>query len=298
MRGTLLRAGLRAADLVVNALPRGAAYALADLAGRAWYRFAPSRRALVTAQMARVSAATGRPTTGPALRRLAREAFIAHARYYLEILRIPHRSIEQVGEMVVLEDAERWFAWLRSGAVVALPHYGNFEPYGSFLAAHGIEAVAPMEVLQPPELHEFLTARRMSGRGVRMIPMAGALRPLMKALREGGLVTLAGDRDVAGDGLPATLFGHPTTLPPGPAALAVTTGRPLAAAICTRIGPERFLARIWPVEAPLTGDRRLDTAALTDALARRFEEMLAPAPEQWFGTFQPLWPDMRPEAPR
>lgn len=298
MRGTLLRVGLRAADLVASALPRGAAYALADLVGRAWYRFVPGRRALVTAQLARVSAATGRPTSGRALSRLARQAFIAHARYYLEVLRIPHRTVEQVGEMVVLEDAERWFAWLRSGAVVALPHYGNFEPYGSFLAAHDIEAVAPMEILEPPELHDFLMARRMSGRGVRMIPMAGALRPLMKALRDGGLVTLAGDRDVAGDGLPATLFGHPTTLPPGPAALALTTGRPLAAAICTRIGPEQFLARIWPVEAPLTGDRRLDIAALTDALARRFEEMLAPAPEQWFATFQPLWPDMRPEARR
>jgi len=67
------------------------------------------------------------------------------------------------------------------------------------------------------------------------------------------------------------------------------TGRPLVAAACWRVGQERFRARGWLVEAPMTGDRKVDAAALTQAVARRFEEAIAVAPEQWFGCFQPIW---------
>jgi len=68
------------------------------------------------------------------------------------------------------------------------------------------------------------------------------------------------------------------------------TGRPLMAAACWRVGPERFNARGWLIEAELTGDRRRDAAALTEAMGRRFEEAIGANPEQWFGSFQPIWP--------
>ena len=293
MRGLLLRAGLNGADLVASSLPRGIAYWLADLAGRAWYRFAPERRRLVTENLARVGAATGGPTQGLALDRLVRRAFRDHARYYLEILRMPHRSIEEIGRMVRVEDWDHWEAVLRAGAVVSLPHIGNFEPYGSFMAAHGLPAVAPIEEIKPRELFEFLRARRATGRGVELVPLSRARRPMLEALRAGKVVGLVADRDLGGNGIPATLFGHATTLPLGPAQLALVSGRPLVAAACLRVGPERFVAWGWDIEVPLTGDRDADAAALTVAVARRFEEAIAKAPEQWWAIFQPLWTDQR-----
>ncbi len=160
MGGLLLGAGLRAADLVAHLLPRGAAYALADLAGRAWHRLAPGRRAVVAANLARVCAATGRPTQGRAFRRLVRRAFQEHARYYLEVLRIPHDSLEQVSAMVSADEWERWKAVLGQGAVVATLHFGNPEPYGSFLAAHGLHAVVPIEEIRPKALFDYLVKRR------------------------------------------------------------------------------------------------------------------------------------------
>lgn len=285
----MLGVGLRAADLVARLLPRGMAYALADLIGRAWYRLAPSRRALVTANLARVSAATGRPTSGRAFRRLVRQAFVEHARYYLELLRIPHGSIEQVGAMVTLEDWERWEPILREGAVVASLHVGNPEPYGSFLAAHGLHAVVPVEEIRPKALFDFLFARRASGRGATMVPLSKARRPLMEELRNGGIAGLIADRNLSGKGHPTLLFGALTSLPAGPASLALMSGRPLVTAACWRVGEERFNARAWLIEVDLSGDRRADAAALTDAMARRMEEAISLAPEQWFATFQPIW---------
>jgi phosphatidylinositol dimannoside acyltransferase len=291
MGGLLLGAGLRAADLVAHLLPRGAAYALADLAGRAWYRLAPARRAVVAANLARVSAATGRPTEGAAFRRLVRRAFVEHARYYLEVLRIPHDSLEEVSGMVSADDWKRWNALLHQGAVVATLHFGNPEPYGSFLAAHGLKAVVPIEEIRPQPLFDYLVKRRATGRGVEMVPVSRARRRLVEALRGGGVVAIASDRDFAGDGHPMNLFGEATKLPTGPATLALMTGRPLLAAACWRIGPERFNARAWLIEVEPSGDRRADVAALTEAIGRRFEEAIGTNPEQWFGAFQPIWLD-------
>ena len=293
MRGLLLRAGLNGADLVASSLPRGLAYWLADLGGRAWYRFAPDRRRLVAQNLARVGAATGGPVDGAALDRLVRRAFREHARYYLEILRIPHRSIEEIGRMVRIDDWEHWEAVLRAGAVVSLPHIGNFEPYGSFMAAHGLRAVAPVEEIKPRELFDFLRARRASGRGVELVPLSRARRPMLQALRDGKVVGLVADRDLGRGGIPVTLFGHPTTLPTGPALLSLASGRPLVAGACLRLGPERFVAWGWDIEVPLTGDRDTDAASLTVAVARRFEEAIAKAPEQWWAIFQPLWTDQQ-----
>ena len=296
MGGLLLGVGLRAADLVARLLPRGVAYALADLIGSAWHRFAPRRRALVAANLARVSAATGRPTSGPAFRRLVRQAFIEHARYYLELLRIPHGSIDEVGAMVSVDDWERWEPVLRGGAVIATLHFGNPEPYGSFVAAHGLHAVVPVEEIRPKALFDFLLARRASGRGVTVVPLSKAQRPLMEELRKGGIAGVVADRNLSGTGHPTRLFGAPTSLPTGPASLALISGRPLLVAASWRIGPERFNARAWQIEAEPSGDRRADVAALTEAMARRMEEAISVSPEQWFAAFQPIWSDARPEA--
>ena len=291
MSGLLLGAGLRAADWIAHLLPRRAAYALADLAGLSWYRLAPARRAVVAANLARVSAATGRPTSGPAFDRLVRRAFVEHARYYLEVLRLPHDSTEQIGEMVTTEEWERWQAVLQEGAVIATLHLGNPEPYGSYLAAHGVHTVLPLEEIRPKALFEFLLARRATGRGVDSIPVSKARRPMIEALRTGGVVAIAADRDLNGSGVPMQLFGAESKMPTGPATLALMTGRPLLAAAVRRVGQERFVGRAWPVEAPVTGDRKADAAALTQAVARRFEEAIGANPEQWFGAFQPIWTD-------
>jgi KDO2-lipid IV(A) lauroyltransferase len=284
MGGLMLGVGLRAADLVARLLPRGIAYGLADLIGRAWYRLASQRRALVTANLARV---TGK--SGPALNRLVRGAFEAHARYYLELLRIPHASVEQIGAMVTVDEWEALKPRLANGAVVATLHLGNPEPYGSFVAAEGLHAVVPVEEIRPKALFDFLLARRATGRGVRAVPLSKARRALMDELKAGGMGVLVADRNLAGKGHPTMLFGAPANLPTGPATLALISGKPLIVAACRRLGPERFNVRAWQIEAELSGDRRADVATLTEAIARRMEEAISLAPEQWFATFQPIW---------
>lgn len=289
----MLRLSLEIADRIVAALPSRAAYALADLGGDAWYRLAPARRRLVTANLARVCAATGRPTRGRVFRDLVHSAFRNHARYYVELLRAPHYPIDRIGDIVDVPDWDRFVGPLRAGpGMLVSSHVGNFEPFGVFLAAHGIRPLCPVEEIEPPELFDFLAARR-GGASIELVPVSRARRPLTARLRSGGTVGIIGDRDLAGDGQPVTMFGHPTTVPFGPAVLAMTFGAALVVGRCLRVGPDRFRGEGELMELPSTGDRRADTAELATQIARRFERDIGDAPEQWWGAFQPFWPDLR-----
>lgn len=289
-----LRLGLPLADLLARVVPARVAYPVADLIGRAWYRMAPARRALVGENLRRVCEATGRPTDAASLRRLVRRAFVEHARYYLELLRVSSYRPERIRDRVEVVDWDHWEGVLRSGVVIAIAHFGNFEPYGVYVAEERIAATAPVEEIKPRELFEFVHRRRGAGR-ISVVPLSRARRPMIEALRRGEVVALAADRDLGGDGIEVELFGHPTTLPAGPAGLTLMTGRPLIVASCIRVGRDRFRARAWPVEVELSGDRHADAAALTAGIARRFEEAIGEAPEQWWGSFQPIWLDQRAE---
>lgn len=295
LSGLSLRMSLKIADLVVPALPTTIAYLLADLAGRAWYRLAPDRRALVAANLARVRAADGRAAPPAELRRLVRAAVVEHARYYLELLRAPHWPLERMQQTVVVADWPAYEAILRSGPTVLVSaHIGNFEPFGGYLAAKGFRAVAPVEEIEPVELFEFLRDRRGSGRGVDVVPLSRSRRPMLDALRRGGVVGLVAERDLSGDGLPVDFFGATVTIPQGPATLAVLTGASVIVGRCLRVGAERFEVRAERLAWQPSGDRRTDIESLTRRIAAHMEADIATAPEQWFGAFQRFWPEPAP----
>ncbi len=290
MAGLPLRIALELADLVVRALPASVAYPLADLVGRAWYRSSPARRALVTANLRRVSQATGRPTSDRALQALVRRAFVEHARYYLELLRAPHYPMTRIDRIVSVPQWDEFEAALRAGATVLVSaHVGNFEPFAAFLASKGWHAIAPIEEIEPRELYEFLARRRGSGRGVEVIPLSRSRRPMLNALRAGGVVGLVADRDLSGNGLPVELFGATTTMPIGPAWLAVTTGAAVIVGRCIRTGRDRFTVTGDRLAWEPGGERRREIEALTRRIASHMEADIAAAPAQWFGAFQPFW---------
>jgi phosphatidylinositol dimannoside acyltransferase len=289
----MLRLGLNLADLILSALPARIAYAFADLAGDLWYVVAPARRRLVGANLARVCAATGRPTSGRAFTKLLRSSFRNHARYYVELLRVPHYPLDLIAKHVDVPEWQAFDAALRGRpGVLVTCHLGNFEPFGSFAASRGYRPLAPIEEIEPRELFEFLASRRGAGR-IDLVAVRESTRPLIRRLRDNGLVGIIGDRDLAGDGRTVVMFGHPTTMPIGPAWLAVSHRATLIVGRCLRIGPDRFRAEGEQLEIPASGDRRADTAILVELIAARFERDIGEAPDQWWGAFQPFWPDLK-----
>lgn len=291
--GLALWAGLTVADAVASALPARVAYGLADVLGEAWYRFAPTRRRLVSANLARVCAASGRALDEAALQRLVRAAFVAHARYYLEVIRVSRYRPETIDEIIAADDKSGVEAALRAGGVVAVSaHFGNFDPAAVWMESRGLRWVAPVERIEPPELFEYLRSRRGGGNAGGELVSVRDRRRLLEGLRRGELVGVIGDRDLDGTGQEVTFFGHPARLPVGPATLVVLTGARLLAGTLRRTGRDRFAARVDWLEWRPSGNRRADVTAITQRIADTLAAHISAAPEQWWGAFQPVWPDL------
>lgn len=290
----MLTTALRTAELLTRVLPVRAQYALADLAGDLWHRLSPRRRSLVTRNLARVCGHPEDRRPSADLRRMVRQAFREHARYYLEILRVPNYPTARIERIVTLDDWPQLEPIYRAGPVILIgSHLGNFELVGHWLARHGLRGVAPVEEIEPRELFEFLLARRGGNRvGVEAIPLSKARHRLVSAIRKGECVALLADRDLDRTGPVVEFFGHPAPMPTGPAALAVLTGAPVVTGRSYRVGPDRFEMGARVLEYEKTGDRSRDVTALSAAILRDLEGYIRRHPEQWFASFQQIWPDI------
>ena len=84
-----------------------------------------------------------------------------------------------------------------------------------------------VEPLEPPELFEWFADYRRS-LGMNVVPLGpGAASAAIKAVKSNGVLCLLCDRDIGGGGIEVEFFGERTTLPAGPATLALRTGAPV-----------------------------------------------------------------------
>ena len=109
--------------------------------------------------------------------------------------------------------------------------------------------------------------------------------------KQNEVLALLSDRDIGGGGVPVTFFGEQTTLPAGPATLALRTGAPVlpTAVYFTQRGDGHLGVIHPPVTIERTGKLRADVATFTQAMATDLESLIRRAPEQWH-LFQPNWP--------
>jgi lauroyl/myristoyl acyltransferase len=277
------------------ALPEPVALAGANLVGDVLYRFRHDQRAMVTNNLRRVLDAEGADAV--VLDRWARRSFRAYARYWVEGARLgstPPREVEQRTFIQGLEHLADGMA-IGKGVVVALPHVGSWEYGGAYLATQDLPMTAVAERIEPPELFDFFVEQR-AAMGLTIVPLdAGAGSALLAALRRGALVGLLSDRDIEGTGIEVEFFGESTTMPAGPATLALRSGATLVTGVVYS-GPSRDHRAIIepPIDLTRQDSLRKDVARITQEIATRFEGLIRRAPEQWH-VFQPLWSKDRPE---
>jgi KDO2-lipid IV(A) lauroyltransferase len=172
------------------------------------------------------------------------------------------------------------------GVVLALPHSGNWDMAGVWLAqTHGTFTTVN-ERLKPESLYNRFIAYR-ERLGFEMLPLSGGERPpfevLAERLRANRLVCLMADRDLTRAGVQVDFFGQPTRMPAGSARLALETGAALLPAHCW-YKPDGWRVDIHP---PLDTSSE-DVGVITQALADRFARGIAAHPADWH-MMQPQW---------
>jgi len=232
--------------------------------------------------------ADGRPLTEREVRRIARESFRHLAACAVDVVRLD-RELDRhgIGAKVRVEGREHLDAALArgKGVVFATAHMGSWEVMGATCRELGGAFTTVYRPLDNPLLDRWIRASR-GAYGQTMVPKDGATRPLLRALRDGGMIVLLVDQDARRHGVFAPFFGAPASTIPTPAELALRTGATILTAASRRVGRgfQHDLVIDPPVEAKDTGDHDADVVRITTEINRRLEAGVRRAPDQWLWT--------------
>jgi len=182
-------------------------------------------------------------------------------------------------------------SWSTTGAVIALPHMGDWDLSGAWACSIGIPVSAVAERLPDEEFEYFMAVRKRVGMTIYSHKEHDSLGRLAEDLKSGQLIALVADRDLSRHSVPVvwqTASGpQQVTMPPGPAVLARKTGAALliATSVYTRVGITlRFMG---PVEVDMGDD---GVAVTTQRVADYFARLVAEKPEDWH-LMQRFFPD-------
>lgn len=279
---------------VLERIPDRLAIALASLVASLIGRRQSAARRTVTSNVRAMleAQAAGAPIDAGLVERLVNRNFKTYGRYWAEGATLASVSASQLSSRLVIaegEDLLREALARGNGVVLALPHVGSWEWGGAYLGHIGLPMTAVAERLEPEELFEFFLEKRTS-MGLGVIPLGPeAGTALTKHLKSGGLVGLLCDRDILGGGQPTTLFGHPVTVPKGPATLALRTGATLLAGVAYSGPHGHHIAHIeGPIDTTRVDGLRADVTRVTEQLTQIMEGLIARSPDQWH-VFTPVY---------
>jgi phosphatidylinositol dimannoside acyltransferase len=275
-------------------LPDVVARRLPARIGASWARLASTgQREQVRANLARIvpDASAGD------LDALVRDAYVSYARYWLDSFRLHTMSADDVlaastDEGLAHVDAVRDSG---QGGIFATGHLGSWDVGAFFTSQRRWGMVVVAELVEPRRLFErFVELRRRAGIDVIPLVRGGDMLDQLEArvTEQGQLATLLADRDLTRKGPIVEFFGEPCRLPPGTAALARRTGRPVCAGA--------FLTRghgFHGVVHPPFEIAELSVYDGTQVLATELERLIRRAPEQWHVFVRNWLADREPDHP-
>lgn len=233
------------------------------------------------------------PITEAQLEEKVEQVFQSFGRYWLDALRLPSLTMDELDRTFTYEGLEHLIipAQNGQGVVAAIPHFGSWESASRWLVmTHNIPVAAAVEHLEPPELFDWFLTYRRDQLGLNVIPVGPtAAVELAGALSAGSVLCLLSDRDLTGDGIAVEFFGERTTLPGGPALLALRSGAPLVPVAVFVQGNNHHAVVLPPLDTQRRGRLRADVQRVTQDVAHALEILICRDPTQWH-VLQPNWP--------
>jgi Kdo2-lipid IVA lauroyltransferase/acyltransferase len=206
-----------------------------------------------------------------------------------EFFDIPRFTRENIGEVVETQGLEHCRKALEKGRGVLFftAHFGNWE-----LAATAVSLlVKPVGVIYRTLDSAFLDRivfRVRSATGNIPIPKERAMRPMLRHLKQNGILGILIDQNMAWyEGVFVDFFGRPACTTNGLAMLALHTGAPVMPGLMIRLPDGRYRLVLGPeVEVANTGDTEADLVTNTQRFTTIIEETVRQYPEQWLWVHQ------------
>ena len=279
-RESIEYAAARAVTGLTRVLPWAVAGALGSALGRIAFTLDRKHRSRA------LEAVTATyPGKTPGERRSLAAASFAHLGRCLALFphlaRITPANVSEFVDVTAAERVREVTARGR-GVIILTGHIGFWELLGTCLPAAGVPLTSIARPVDNARVNAYVDRIR-SSTGQVIIEKSGAMRPAMRALREGGALGILMDQDAGPGGVFVDFLGRPASTIDIPARLAMRTGAaPLPSSVHRDGATGRYVLRIGPeVEVVDTGDEEADVVENTRRMNAAVAEAINEHPEQW-----------------
>lgn len=216
--------------------------------------------------------------------KICRRSFQQVGKTVIEFLRFPKLTFDNVWEEVTVDGKEHLIQALDKGkgAIVFLPHFGNWEllamVYGALIPNRAKAIAFPLK-------NRYLNALVSQYReqlSLRLITRRQAVRETLRALKENYAVGFFADQNAGREGIFVDFFGQQASAVRGPATLALKTGAPLLLSMAIRQPGDRHHVLITPeIDLEISGDPEQDVQTNTARILKILETYIRRYPDQW-----------------
>lgn len=167
------------------------------------------------------------------------------------------------------------------GVILATGHIGNWELAGKYIAAHYDMAVVGKRQ-RNRYFDDYTNALRLKD-NVIVINKKNALRPILKMLGDGFIVSLLMDQNAGKNGILTDFLGHDASTFVGAAKIAVKTGCPIVPAYAIRKDDGTHLFIFEELILPKGYENNLEEITkFTEMISKKIEKYIYQYPHLWF----------------
>ena len=286
LRSTVEVALARMALAAIPRLSRPSVLALSRVLGRAAYACAIHLRRVGRANLNLVYRDT---LSGAEKKAILRRSFEMFAMILLDSFWFMRDMRRRVDTWVRFDESLRPF--LQEKAQICLTaHMGNWEVLGQWAAARGFPLTAVANPLANPAVDQLFNDIR-GQIGMRPVPRNGAVRELLRTLRNGGKMALLLDQNTkpSEGGLFVNFFGLPVPVSAAAASLGLRTDAEIIFGFCLPQPDGSYLAysagRIQPSARP--GETAAEaTTRITQEVTEVVEREVRAHPGTWLWTYK------------
>ena len=203
----------------------------------------------------------------------------------VEIMRIPTFTPERIAKMAVVEDEAGVLTHIHTGhgAIIAVPHMGNWDLAGVAAQSYGVPILFMARRQKNPLTDAYLNRLRSSTGVETIMNDSSAIRLAMRRLAAGKVLAMLPDVRAKRQALDIAFLGGRPNLGRGMAVFARETGVPIFPCYVWREGWARHHFRsLPPVWSDPAADPDADDRRITQEVMARIELAIREHPDQYF----------------
>ncbi len=209
----------------------------------------------------------------------------------VEMFRVPHMSEKELSKIApngfaAVEKVKEEMTAAGTGAVISLPHCGNWALAGAFAKCRGID-IFSVEGKQSNPYVNALIHRLQTGGGISAVQRGSAggraFIEMLRGIKRGGAFAILPDVRSRQPGIEVGYFGGRANVHRGMGLMAYKTGAPIVPLVVRRRGWMKFDVEVFPTIHPnLSEPVEKEEIRLAEETAKCMDAAIRAEPEQWF----------------